>query len=120
MRKVIIGAAAIAAVVGSAALFAATGENMVQRSVAVHYDGHSADSTAGARVLYTRLRAAANKACGTEPGRDLASRTDFNACRADALSVAVANVGSRTLTALHRSSVSPLDLARFDSAVKSR
>ncbi len=120
MKHIFIGAAAIAALAGSASLFAHTSENSVQRAVAVHYDDLNANSAEGAKALYSRLRSAARSACGTEPGRDLDSRSDFNGCRADALSLAVADVGSRTLTALHRSSVSPLELARFDSAVKSR
>ncbi len=120
MRNIFIGAAALAALAGSAVLHAATGANTVQHSVAVHFNGRSADSADGAKALYARLRAAAKTACGTDPGRDLDARTDFNACRADALSAAVAEVGSRTLTALHRSSVSPLELARFDSVAKTR
>lgn len=120
MKNMLIGAAALAAFAGSAVLFAATGGNVVQRSVTVNYADLNADSAEGAKILYSRLKHAATKACGTEPGRDLASRSDFNACRADALSVAVTQVGSRTLTALHRSSVSPLELARFDSATTAR
>ena len=120
MRNIFIGAAAIAALAGSAALFAATDANSVQHSVAVRYAGLNANSTEGASALYARLRSAATAACGTAPGRGLAAVSDFNACRSDALSEAVARVGSRTLTALHRSSVSPLELARFDSAAKVR
>lgn len=120
MKHIFIGAAAIAALAGSASLFADASGNVVQRSVAVHYGDLNADSADGAQALYARLRSAAKSACGTEPERDLASRSDFNACRADALSLAVVDVSSRTLTALHRSSVSPLELARFDSVVTAR
>ncbi|MGE0580549.1 MAG: UrcA family protein [Steroidobacteraceae bacterium] len=120
MRNIFIGAATIAALTCSAALFAATNDNTVHRSVEVHYTDMNANTADGARALYARLRSAAKAACGTAPGSDLASRSDFNACRSEALSVAVAKVGSRNLTALHRSSVSPLELARFDDAVKSR
>lgn len=120
MRNIFIGVTAIVALAGSAALFAATGENVVQRSVTVHYKDLNLNSADGAKALYSRLRSAAKQACGPEPGRDLASRSDFNGCRADALSLAVAHVGSRMLTALHRASVSPLELARFDSVVTVR
>ena len=120
MRNIFIGAAAIAALAGSAALFAATGENVVRRSVTVHYTDLNVNSADGAKALYSRLKSAARQACGSEPGRDLASLSDFNGCRADALSLAVADVGSRTLTALHRASVSSLELARFDSVVTVR
>ncbi|MBV6424589.1 MAG: hypothetical protein NAOJABEB_02402 [Steroidobacteraceae bacterium] len=122
MKSIFIGAAALAALAGSATLFAGTdaGNNVVQRSVTVHYQDLNADSQAGAERLYARLKAAARRACGSESGRDLAAVSDYNHCRADALSTAVARVGSRTLTALHRTKVSPLELARFDSAVSAR
>lgn len=121
MKAIFIGAAAIAAFAGSATIFAGTDDsNVVQRSVAVHYQDLDANSAAGAEHLYARLKAAARRACGSENGRDLAAVMDYNHCRADALSLAVAQVGSRTLTALHRTRVSPLELARFDSVVISR
>ncbi len=88
MRNIFIGAAAIAALAGSAALFAATDANSVQHSVAVRYAGLNANSTEGASALYARLRSAAKAACGTAPGRGLAAVSDFNACRSDALSEA--------------------------------
>lgn len=121
MKSIFIGAAAVAALAGNVALFAGIPDhNVVQRSVAVHYQDLEADSRAGAERLYARLKSAARRACGGAPERGLAAVSDYNRCRADALSAAVADVGSRTLTALHRSSISRLELARFDSAMAAR
>lgn len=94
--------------------------NVVRRSVAVHYLALDTNTKAGALRLYGRLKSAARRACGTASGRGLAAIRDFNRCRADALSAAIADVGSRTLAALHRSRTSPLELARFDHMLKSR
>lgn len=121
MKSIFIGAAAIAALAGSVALFAGTPDgNVARRSVAVHYQDLNVNSDVGAQRLYARLKSAARRACGEHPDRDLAAISDYNRCRADALSAAVADVGSRALTALHRSSVSRLELARFDSVVTAR
>ncbi|MGD9599399.1 MAG: UrcA family protein [Steroidobacteraceae bacterium] len=94
--------------------------NVVRRSVAVHYLVLDANTKAGALRLYGRLKSAARRACGTASGRGLAAIRDFNRCRADALSAAVVDVGSRTLAAVHRSRASPLALARFDGVPMSR
>lgn len=120
MKAIFFGAAALAALACSATVFAEPGSNADVRSVAVRYADVNANSSQGAETLYARLKAAAKSACGTAPGLDLASRHDFNTCRADALGRAVSDVNSRALTALHRSSMSPIELARFDSALIAR
>lgn len=94
--------------------------NVVRRSVAVHYLALDANTKAGALRLYGRLKSAARRACGTASGRGLEAIRDFNRCRADALSAAVVDVGSRTLAAVHRSRASPLALARFDDVLMNR
>lgn len=94
--------------------------NSVRRTVEVHYLVRRANSKAGATRLYERLKSAARRACGTASGRALAEISDFNRCRVDALSAAIADVGSRTLTALHRSRASALELARFEDMLKNR
>ncbi len=93
---------------------------VVQRSVAVHYLRSSVNTEWGAQRLYGRLKSAARRACGTVSGRELAAIRDFERCRADALSKAIADVGSRTLTALHRARTPRLSLAGFDHKAAAR
>ncbi|GMU70007.1 MAG: hypothetical protein AMXMBFR37_23390 [Steroidobacteraceae bacterium] len=120
MKNLILGAAAIAAFACSATVFADFGDNVTVHKVYVHYSDLNANSAQGAEALYARLKSAAKTACGGEPGRGLDAFADFRQCRSDALSQAVADVGSRTLTALHRTHLPPLELARFDGLVSVR
>jgi UrcA family protein len=120
MKQIIFGTAAIAALACSAAVFASTDGLLAVREVPVHYSDLNVNSSQGAANLYARLRSAARTACGSEPGSSLRERADFSNCRADALSQAVADVNSRALTALHRTQISPLELARFDNAFTAR
>lgn len=120
MKRIIFGAAACAALACSAAVFASAGTLLTVREVPVHYGDLNVNSSQGAERLYARLRSAAKRACGSEPGRSLAERAAFDHCRMDALSQAVSVVNSRALTALHRSQISTLELARFDNGFTAR
>jgi UrcA family protein len=72
------------------------------RSVVVKYSDLDLDSTAGNKVLYARLSAAAERACGKEQNsRDLKRRAQYRACYDSALDRAVDKIGSRELQALH-------------------
>lgn len=120
MKRIILGAAAFAAMACSAAVFASADKHLIVRQVTVHYGDLNANSSQGAEKLYARLKSASKTACGGDQGRRLALRKDFNACREDALSNAVSDINSRTLTALHRTQISPLELARFDNGRTAR
>jgi UrcA family protein len=69
-------------------------------SVTVRYGDLDIGSPAGARVLLTRIQAAADTACGRAPDiRRLDRWAYFEACRRSAVTRAVAQVGSPMLTA---------------------
>lgn len=71
--------------------------------VVVQYDDLNLASPAGARTLYTRLRSAAERACGGDPaGRTLQEQMDYQSCYESALDKAVRKVDSAGLQALHR------------------
>ncbi|MBK6349457.1 MAG: UrcA family protein [Proteobacteria bacterium] len=71
-------------------------------SVVVQYSDLDLNGVAGNEVLYARLSAAAERACGNDPhARDLQRRMQYRACYDSALSRAVDKVGSRELQALH-------------------
>lgn len=75
-------------------------------SVVVKYSDLDLDSSAGNKVLFARLSAAAASACGNAPNaRDLQRQAQFRACYEDALNKAVDKIGSRELQALHASGV---------------
>ena len=71
-------------------------------SVVVQYSDLDLNGVAGNKVLYARLSAAAERACGYDPhARDLQRRMQYRACYDSALNRAVDKVGSRELQALH-------------------
>jgi UrcA family protein len=75
----------------------------VRNQVPVSYDDLNLTNTAGARTLYARLKAAADRACGNRPsGRDLQEYLNFQSCYDSALDKAVRKVNSGQLQALHR------------------
>lgn len=120
MKQIFLGAAAFAAFACSAAVFASADDLLTVREVPVHYSDLNVNSSQGAEVLYARLKSAAKAACGSDRGSRLDERIAFDHCRADALSQAVSDVNSRALTALHRTRISPLELARFDNGFTAR
>jgi UrcA family protein len=71
-------------------------------SVVVDYSDLNLNSAAGNKVLYARLAAAAERACGkAPPARELKLRAQYRACYDAKLDKAVDKVGSRDLQALH-------------------
>ncbi len=73
----------------------------------VSYADLNIDSAAGAKVLYGRLRSAAQRVCAPfDDGRQTTFNHHFQACLRNALDSAVAQVNRPTLTAMH-SRVSP-------------
>lgn len=71
-------------------------------NVVVQYSDLDLNGVAGNKVLYARLSAAAERACGKEPdSRDLRRRMQYRACYDSALNRAVDKIGSRELQALH-------------------
>ena len=71
-------------------------------SVVVQYSDLNLNSIAGNKVLYARLSAAAERACGKDPhARDLQRRMQYRTCYDSALNRAVDKIGSRELQALH-------------------
>lgn len=71
-------------------------------SVAVNYGDLNLDTPAGVSTLYSRLRAAARKACDVREARPLAEAVEAHSCYRQALGAAVENVKSPSLSALHR------------------
>ena len=71
-------------------------------SIVVKYSDLDLNGIAGNKVLYARLSAAAERACGKDPhSRDLQRRMQYRACYDSALDRAVDKIGSRELQALH-------------------
>jgi UrcA family protein len=72
--------------------------------VVVTYSDLNLDSAAGLKVLYARLEAAAERACGNEPAsHSLQRKAQFRACVDSALNRAIDKVGGDRLQALHQS-----------------
>jgi UrcA family protein len=84
--------------VGASSLGMAQTQVTVKGEV-VNYEDVRLISAVGAAVLYGRLRAAAQKACGVPPdNRQLAMDSKYRACVDDAVSKAVAQVNEPMLT----------------------
>ena len=76
----------------------------VARSRALRYDADSLTNPVAARKLYSRIRIAAQTVCHRD-GDDVSNGRALAACVQQATGVAVANVNSMELTALHRARV---------------
>lgn len=77
-----------------------------ENSVRVSYADLNIDCEAGARVLYSRLKRASEKACNVESLTEHGSidrARDAKACYEEALSDAVANIDSAALARIHAS-----------------
>lgn len=68
----------------------------------VSYADLNLDSAAGAKVLYMRLRAAAQTVCHPLEGRAIREVSNYNACFEHALTAAVASINKPALSALYR------------------
>ena len=72
-----------------------------QLSVTVRYGDLDLGGDEGARVLYSRLRAAANQVCDPLDSRDLYLQAARRACYRNALDNAVLRLGNARVAALH-------------------
>ena len=84
---------------GFQSAYAAPPENVP--SIVVHFADLDLSRSEGARVLYQRLKGAAETVCAPLDDRDLARRMSFKACVQNAISTAVAKVNQPTLTAYY-------------------
>ncbi len=82
---------------------AADAQQPLTRTVA--YGDLNLDSEQGAKVLYARLRHAAEDVCFPLDSRDLAQKTAWQRCFNHAVASAVAQVNRATVTALHNQTV---------------
>jgi UrcA family protein len=67
----------------------------------VRYGDLNLDSEQGAKVLYARLRYAAQKVCSSLEGRDLIRKRMWQGCFDNAVAGAVGQVNKARVTALH-------------------
>ena len=119
MNKLISGRAAggrmIAGLVTGVLAFASfdasaatkVGETVI-RSTTLRYVAASLTNPVAAKKLYSRIRIAAQKVCH-QPGDEASNGRALAACVQQATGVAVANVNSLELTALHRARVGRQD-----------
>jgi len=102
MLVVMTALAATAGMTATAQAGDAARANPRYDSVVVQYSDLDLNGIAGNKVLYARLSAAAERACGREPdSRDLRRRMQYRTCYDNALNRAVDKIGSRELQALH-------------------
>ncbi len=88
------------------------------RDVKVKFADLNLESQAGIESLYSRLQAAARKACGVANRADLQSYDDVAQCRKSAVAAAVARIDNKALWALHGNR-SDARYAQNDSAARS-
>jgi UrcA family protein len=69
--------------------------------VKVKYSQSAIKHEAGARALYAKLQAAAQRACGEADGRDLRMVRAVSDCQEQAVASAVATIASPMLAAVH-------------------
>lgn len=69
--------------------------------VHVKYADLNVNTTAGASVLYERIRSAADRVCGTPGAHDLARIGQAQACAARAIAEAVTAVNAPALTSVY-------------------
>jgi UrcA family protein len=104
--------AASAAVIGSAA------DRADVPQVVVHYADLNLASPRGANALYSRIRAAAERACRALDGRELRSKIQMQECVTTAVADAVTKVGHPAVVAIynakHPSPLPTLVLAKQD------
>lgn len=98
------------AIVGTAGLalpaHAGTPAGTTHSAVVVQYADLNLASPAGAKALYARLGAAADKACGGAPtAQALGRQAAYRACYDRAMNKAVAKVGQPQVRAVHAARV---------------
>ncbi len=104
MFTMLIGVLATAGIAATAQAGDTAKPSARHGDVVVQYSDLDLNSAAGNKVLYARLSAAAERACGNEASaRDLKRRAYYRACYDKALNGAVDKIGTRELQALHTS-----------------
>lgn len=99
--------AALGCVLAASGAFAAeTPAAMQSRSVTVDYSDLDLSRSAGAATLYTRLKGAARRVCGSFESRLPADFANWRKCYEGALANAVMTVDQAAGVALHRAKVS--------------
>jgi len=88
--------------IGAAQSAAATGP-----SIKINYSDLNVSTEAGAKVLLSRIRNAADHLCGYYPENDLGRRADHMACVRETVNEAVTEVDNPVLTALNGSEQTP-------------
>lgn len=94
---------ALLVAVSCVASVAAAGDTTGEKSVAVRYDDLNLSSQQGVEHLYSRIRAAARKVCGSAGEvAPLRLRQQRAQCENTAVAAAVKQVNNGILTAMHR------------------
>jgi UrcA family protein len=76
--------------------------NVAVNSIPVFYGDLDLAKPAGAKLLFTRMKSAANQVCGGRPNiRQLEQMDDFEACIKTAMDDAVAHLGNAQVAALY-------------------
>jgi UrcA family protein len=81
--------------------------------VHVKYADLNLGTTAGATVLYQRIRGAAGQVCGVSSDRDLARGAQAKACAAHAVADAVAAVNAPALTSIYQATMGGTAVTRL-------
>lgn len=109
MRKSIvtgIAALLVFSLGASASAVAASPSQFDKYSISVSFADLNVQNAAGAKVLYARLRAAAESVCGVKPyseTKSLTLRAASKKCYAETLDEAVADIDSEALQQIHAS-----------------
>jgi UrcA family protein len=83
--------------------------------VHVNYADLNVNTAAGAKVLYQRIRGAADLVCGVADTRELARLSRAQACAAHAIDEAVATVNASALTAVAEAKTGGATVTRLAS-----
>jgi UrcA family protein len=105
--KSLLRVALVAVAVGAALTGAVRADEVPQ--IHVKYSDLNVNSSAGAAVLYQRIRLAADRVCEISGSRDLAVWAKERECARHAIAQAVSDVGNPTLTRVYevKTGVSP-------------
>jgi len=97
----IVAASLVAMGLGAGAATARAAEVGDQLTKTIAYGDLNLETADGARVLYARIRYAAQAVCSPFDGRDLSQQIRWRACYDHAMASAVAQIDKPTVTALH-------------------
>ena len=86
---------------------ARAGDDEPRKTLIVSYADLNVDTEHGAKVLYARLRQAAQDVCSTFESRELMVRAKWLRCYDSAMSAAVGQVNKIAVTKLYQASVAP-------------